>query len=85
MADRPYPDLADASLAGDLTDPELAAIASLQRLAKRWPQSLKLVSMDGNLSVIRADDPRMLADYGPERQEAVIADIDGIPNDGGGW
>jgi hypothetical protein len=32
-----------------LTDEERKAIASLERLAKRWPQSLKLFSRSGSL------------------------------------
>lgn len=34
-----------------LTEDERCAIASLKRLAKRWPQSLVLVSFSGALSV----------------------------------
>ena len=66
---------------------EEQAIRSLQRLAKKWPQSLTLLSMGGTLSVVHTDDDRWNG-YGNgtlERQEAVIADIYGIPNDGGDW
>ena len=57
---------------------ERRAIASLQRLAKRWPQTLMLFSWSGMLCVMpngfdREDDP----------DGAVIATIQGIPNDGG--
>jgi hypothetical protein len=70
-----------------LTDEERATIASLQRLAKRWPKSLTLISMEGSLGVIRTADPRWADETKPsfERQDAIIADIDGIPNDGGAW
>ena len=74
----------------DLTTEERAAIAALRRLAKRWPASLTLVSMDGGLQVVRTDAYHAINGReflpGPERQEAcVVADIDGILNDGGGW
>jgi hypothetical protein len=82
----PVPDAEDENYAA-LTDEERRAVASLQRLAKRWPQSLKLISMEGSLGVIRTADPRWVDDTKPsfERQAAIIADIDGIPNDGGAW
>jgi hypothetical protein len=73
----------------DLTDEEQRAIDSLKRLAKRWPRTLKLVSMDGSLAVILNGDPRYDFDHGTgsgaERQQCIIADIEGIPNDGGEW
>jgi hypothetical protein len=71
----------------ELTDDERRAIASLQRLGTRWPQTLKLVSMDGALSVIHANDPRFESEHrhAGERQECILAHIDGIPNDGGAW
>lgn len=85
MADRPHAELYD--LDAKLTDPELRTIAELQRLARRWPRSLTLVSMDGALSVIRTGDPRFGFDSGngTERQQSIIAHIEGIPNDGGAW
>ena len=73
----------------NLTSEERNAIAALERLAKRWPPSLKLISMDGNLHVIRNGDARYHLGEGRAdghvRQQAIIADIDGIPNDGGAW
>ena len=63
---------------------EASVVRSLQRLAKRWPRSLTLVSMGGTLSLIHTRDRRFDAD-GMERQEAILADIDGIPNTGGDW
>jgi hypothetical protein len=75
----------------ELTPAEAQAIAALQRLAKHWPPTLKLVSMGGSLSVIHGADPRWTpvaagtwSDSLP-RQACVLADIDGIPNDGGDW
>lgn len=67
-----------------LTDEERNAIASLRRLAKRWPRSLTLASMDGSLVVFRTGDP--VFDGDTNRGECVIADdFAGIPNEGGGW
>ena len=54
---------------------EAKAIASLERLAKKWPSTLKLVSCAGSLRIVKhvegCDDIH------------VVANIDGIPNDGG--
>jgi hypothetical protein len=66
-----------------LTAEESAAIASLRRLASRWPRTLMLASMDGELVVIRNDDARM--DGSAIDQDAIVAEIKGIPNTGGGW
>lgn len=52
-----------------LTASEAKAVASLQRLAHRWPKSLTLASMCGSLVVVHTDDER----------------FDGIPNTGGDW
>lgn len=76
--------LSDAARLDDLTDEERRVIASLQRLARHWPASLMLISMEGGLHVIRTGDPQYSPDAGVE-QEAIIADIDGIPDDGGAW
>ncbi|WP_255407397.1 hypothetical protein [Yimella sp. RIT 621] len=40
--------------------------------------------MDGSLVVIRTGDSRFIDDD-TDRAEAVVADIRGIPNTGGGW
>lgn len=82
----PEPDLTDYGHEA-ATDEERAAIGALQRLAKRWPPSLKLISMDANLHVIHQDDTDRVSgfDSAPERQARILADIDGIPNDGGAW
>jgi len=59
----------------DLAPEEDRAIKSLKRLAKAWPQSLKLFSWSGALVVMDADIEPC--------NEAVLAGIYGIPNDGG--
>lgn len=68
-----------------VTEAEGKAIRSLERLAKRWPRSLTLASMGGSLVVIHTRDERFEAESGLERQEAIVADIYGIPNTGGDW
>lgn len=68
-----------------LSADEVRAIASLKRLAKKWPRTLRLASMDGELVVIHADDDRFFSDDPLERAEAVLEGIHGIPNTGGGW
>lgn len=69
----------------ELTPEEERAIASLKRLARKWPRSLTLVSMGGTLSVVRTNDERFDSPSGIDRQEAIVADIGGIPNTGGDW
>ena len=63
----------------ELTDEERRAIASLKRLAKRWPKSLMLISMDSNLHVIRVTDQGAVVGNAPteERTAFILADIDG--------
>lgn len=68
-----------------LTDDEQKAIASLKRLARKWPRSLTLVSMGGALAIIHTGDPRFLEDSALERHDAILDDIRGIPNTGGDW
>lgn len=67
-----------------LTSEESKAIAGLRRIASRWPKSLLLASMDGELVVFRNDESRM-DEAGGLNQDATIAEITGIPNTGGGW
>lgn len=69
----------------ELTPDEARAIASLERLAKRWPQTLTLMSMGGSLCVKHTGDPRTDARTSLGRADVVLANIDGIPNDGGDW
>lgn len=73
----------DEYLADDgsiLTRDESIMIGQLQRLGINWPKTLKLVSMDGELYVIRNDGKPANA-----HAEQTLAHIVGIPNDGGGW
>jgi hypothetical protein len=59
----------------DLSAEEAKAVRSLKRLARTWPQSLKLFSWSGSLVVMDADmEPG---------DDAVLEQIHGIPNDGG--
>lgn len=67
----------------ELTAEESAAVASLKRLAKRWPKSLSIVSADGALVVMRSAD--RIGDDDSLNQDAVVAEIRGIPNTGGAW
>jgi hypothetical protein len=57
-----------------ITPEEAAAIRSLKRLAKKWPQSLKLFSWSGTLIVVKRNSDDI---------DASIAHIPNIPNDGG--
>jgi hypothetical protein len=60
----------------ELTKDEAAAVAVLDRLAKRWPRTIKLFSWSGSL-VVMDSDMAVGAD-------AVLAEIrSGIINDGG--
>lgn len=59
-----------------LTTEEKAAIRSLQRLAKKWPRTLSLLSWSGTLVVVptaERDEPHA------DRSITIL----GIPNDGG--
>lgn len=67
-----------------VTDEERAAIRSLQRLARRWPQSLMIASMGGALVVVPTDDHERENGDGVD-PDKVLADINGIPNTGGDW
>lgn len=69
----------------ELTEQERKAVASLKRLARKWPRSLTLASMGGALVIIRTGDSRFQEDGALERHEAIIDDISGIPNTGGDW
>lgn len=74
----------------ELTVEEERAIASLQRLAKRWPKSLWLYSASGTLTVMRtAKDGTHAVEGGVEGagidRAYIITTIQGISNDGGDW
>lgn len=76
----------EAANGNSITEDEKRAIQSLHRLAKRWPQTLKLVSMGGGLHVVHDKDERYHDLWSPiTRSEAVLDTIQGIPNDGGDW
>lgn len=57
-----------------ITPEEAAAIRSLNRLAKKWPESLRLFSWSGSLNVTKRNSNDI---------DALIDHISGIPNDGG--
>jgi len=70
-----------------LTKEERNAIATLKRLADRWPASLWIFAGgDGQLSVMRLDgnSKKAVTNSGGFDPEYVVADID-IPSDGGAW
>lgn len=70
------------------TDEERRAIASLRRLAKRWPKSLWLFSGSGRLCVMRngQDGRRVMTNDkdGGADSDYCLATI-AITNDGGDW
>jgi hypothetical protein len=68
-----------------LAPDEEKALKALKALAMKWPQTLQLLSMSGSMSVVFARDSRMNEDDPVVRQESVIAEVYGIPNDGGDW
>jgi hypothetical protein len=74
-----FTDLRTDSEGDPLTGEERNAIAALERLAKRWPQSLTLFSAASSLVVIRTGTSLLDSPY----DDVVITMIDGIPNDGG--
>jgi hypothetical protein len=57
-----------------ITPEEAAAIRSLKRLARKWPQSLELFSWSGSLYVTKRNSNNISTE---------IASISGIPSDGG--
>ena len=69
-----------------LTPEEQKAIAALDRLVKKWPETLWLFSGNGTLCVMRCDTDgsRAMTAEGNCDPDFVVAEID-IPNDGGGW
>jgi len=68
------------------TKEEKSVIASLHRVAKKWPESLWLFSASGTLWVMRHDDEgncAMLPCGGVDPDYTI--DIIKIENDGGDW
>lgn len=59
----------------DLTEEEKRTVATLKRLAKKWPKSLHLFSWSGSLHVMKPGDGR-------SHSESSITIIN-IPNSGG--
>lgn len=60
-------------------------MASLRRLARSWPKSLTLASLDGELVVLDTRT-RISPDGDSINPDAVLDDdITGIPNTGGAW
>jgi hypothetical protein len=68
-----------------ITPVEAAVIAALREVADVWPESLTLLSKDSGLCVVHTADYQAGRVEGAAGADFVIADIDGIPNDGGGW
>lgn len=68
-----------------LTEDEAKAIRALQQVARHWPPTLMLVSMDGSLYVAHVGDKRLHDPDERVSKQAIIENIPGIPNDGGGW
>lgn len=58
-----------------LSPDEERAIRSLKRLARSWPQTLKLFSWSGSLLIMDAEQP--------SSEKAVLDTVSGIPSDGG--
>ena len=70
-----------------LTKDENNAIRALQRVAKRWPDTLWLFSGSGTLHVMRAGEDGgavMTANFGGVDPDYCVTTID-IVNDGGDW
>jgi len=67
------------------TTEELAAIRRLERLARKWPETLMLLSMSGELTVIHTSDRSKAAESFAGDSEILSIPISGITNDGGGW
>lgn len=61
-----------------LTKEEETAIRSLERVAKKWPESLKLFAQSGTLMVIK-----MHPDHPEDDHGRIVDVIIGIDNDGG--
>ena len=69
----------------ELTKEEENAINTLNRLAKRWPESLWLFSASGSLWVMQKNsDGEKSHDGDGYDQECALSCID-IENDGGDW
>jgi hypothetical protein len=67
----------------ELSAVEQSAIASLRRLAKRWPKSLMLFSWSGSLCVVKLDEDGNSPLHSHDPCDHIICTIEGIGNDGG--
>jgi hypothetical protein len=69
-----------------MTQEEKRAIATLKRLAAKWPRSLWLFSAAGRLCVMRSgpDGRPVTLPSGSVDDKMVVCTIN-IPNDGGDW
>lgn len=85
MTPDPFPSPDVGNDGRPLTDEERKAIASLKRLAKRWPASLTLFSWSGSLVIFKSDEWRAAkTDSNDHDSNPYVVDhISGIPNDGG--
>lgn len=63
----------------NLTVEEKQAINDLELLAKKWPKTLTLFSLAGNLIVLKIPKGHKEGAF----LQYEVADINGIPNDGG--
>jgi hypothetical protein len=76
-----------------LTKEEAAAIASMNRLAKKWPKSLWLYSASGTLCVMKKDEDGEQVSIPLSSNGKVGGGVDArhvvgtiaIENDGGDW
>lgn len=68
-----------------LDDDERRAIASLKRLAKRWPRSLTLASMGGSLYVLPTAHHDLPGGQGVDPDSVLAYLGSDIPNTGGDW
>jgi hypothetical protein len=69
-----------------LTKEEKSAIASLKRLASRWPESLWLFSNGMSVTIMRSgrSGEAVTDQSGAMDQEYIVGSVN-IPNDGGDW
>jgi len=70
----------------ELSRKEINAIATLKRLAKRWPDTLWIMSAAGTFKVMKMGPNGfpVMAGSGTYDQNFDVATVD-IPNDGGDW
>lgn len=69
----------------ELSQREASAIAEIQKLARRWPESLYLASMGGTLHVMRKNEDGEHAMEGDQLDQDYIVDTVRIENTGGDW